>query len=136
MQKTPSLLYPQKWKSSHSFLQTFSLQCVGFGFPGGAVVKNPPANAGGTRDPGSIPGSGRSLGGVNVSPFQHSCLKKNPCSPEGYSPWGGKELDTTEQAHSCTCAHTHTHTHTHTHIEFTFLTQYLHHVPQLASFTF
>ena len=31
----------------------------------------------------------------------------------GYSPWGHKELDTTEQlsAHS----HTHTHTHTHTH---------------------
>ena len=27
------------------------------GFPGGAVVKNPPANAG---DTGSIPGSGRS----------------------------------------------------------------------------
>ena len=27
------------------------------GFPGGSVVKNPPANAG---DPGSIPGSGRS----------------------------------------------------------------------------
>ena len=30
------------------------------GFPGGSVVKNPPANAG---DAGSIPGSGRSLGG-------------------------------------------------------------------------
>ena len=26
------------------------------------VVKNPPANAGGARDAGSIPGSGRSLG--------------------------------------------------------------------------
>ena len=26
------------------------------GIPGGAVVKNPPANAGDTRDPGSIPG--------------------------------------------------------------------------------
>ena len=29
-------------------------------FPGGAVVKNPPANAGGARDASSIPGSGRS----------------------------------------------------------------------------
>ena len=29
------------------------------GFPGGTVVKNPPANAGDTRDTGSIPGSGR-----------------------------------------------------------------------------
>ena len=28
----------------------------------------------------------------------------------GYSPWGRKELDTTEQL-----KHTHTHTHTHTH---------------------
>ena len=37
----------------------------------------------------------------------------------GYSPWGRKELDITEQlskrAH--TCAHTHTHTHTHPNIE-------------------
>jgi len=31
-------------------------------FPGGSVVKNPPANAGGTRNTGSTPGSGRSPG--------------------------------------------------------------------------
>ena len=31
------------------------------GFPGSAVVKNPPANAGDVRDLGSIPGLGRSL---------------------------------------------------------------------------
>ena len=30
----------------------------------------------------------------------------------GYSPWGCKELDTTESVHPCTW-HTHTHTHTH-----------------------
>ena len=30
------------------------------GFPGGAVVKNLPANAGDTRDMGLIPGLGRS----------------------------------------------------------------------------
>ena len=35
------------------------------GFPGGSVVKNPPANAGDTGDAGSIPGSGRSPGGGN-----------------------------------------------------------------------
>ena len=29
-------------------------------FPGGSVVKDPPANAGDARDPGPIPGSGRS----------------------------------------------------------------------------
>ena len=35
------------------------------------MVKNPPANAG---DVGSIPGSGRSLGGGNGNPLQCSCL--------------------------------------------------------------
>ena len=36
-------------------------------FPGGAVVKNPPANAGDTRDVGSFPGSERSPGVGNVN---------------------------------------------------------------------
>ena len=44
------------------------------GFPGGAVVKNLPANAGNTRDGGSIPGPGRSPGGGNGKPLQYSCL--------------------------------------------------------------
>ena len=35
------------------------------------MEKNLPANA---RDTGSIPGSGQSLGGGNVSPLQYSCL--------------------------------------------------------------
>ena len=34
---------------------------VPLGFPGGAVIKNPRANAGDTRDAGSIPGSEDSL---------------------------------------------------------------------------
>ena len=38
-------------------LTTFPL-----GFPGGVLVKNPPANAGDAGDLGSTPGSGRSLG--------------------------------------------------------------------------
>ena len=41
------------------------------------VVKNPPANAGDLRDPGSIPGSGRSSGRGNDNPLQCSCLE-NP----------------------------------------------------------
>ena len=41
------------------------------------VVKNLPANAGDARDLGSIPGSGRSLGGGQSNPFQYSCLE-NP----------------------------------------------------------
>ena len=36
------------------------------GFPGGSVVKNPPANAG---DVGSIPGLGRSPGVENSNPL-------------------------------------------------------------------
>ena len=43
-------------------------------FPGGTVVKNPPANAG---DAVSLPNLGRSPGGGNGNPLQHSCLK-NP----------------------------------------------------------
>ena len=38
------------------------------------VVKNPPANAGDTRDAGSIPGPGRSPGAGHGNPLQHSCL--------------------------------------------------------------
>ena len=44
--------------------------------PGGsALVKNLPAHAGGTRDLGSIPGSGRSPGGGHGNPLQYSCLE-------------------------------------------------------------
>ena len=43
------------------------------GFPGGSVVKNPPASAG---ELGSLPGSGRSPGGGNSHPLQCSCLEK------------------------------------------------------------
>ena len=41
------------------------------------VVENSPASAGDIRDPGSIPGSGRSPGGGHGNPLQYSCLK-NP----------------------------------------------------------
>ena len=41
------------------------------------MVKNPPANAGDTRDSGSIPGSGRSPGGGHDNPPHYSCLE-NP----------------------------------------------------------
>ena len=38
-------------------------------------VKNPPANAGDTRDVGLIPGSGGSPGVGNGNPFKYSCLE-------------------------------------------------------------
>ena len=43
-------------------------------FPGGAVMKNLPANAGDTGDASLIPGLGRSLGVGNSNPFQYFCL--------------------------------------------------------------
>ena len=41
------------------------------------VVKNPPANAGDSRDVSLVPGSRRSLGGGHGNPLQYSCLE-NP----------------------------------------------------------
>ena len=41
------------------------------------VVKDPPANAGDRRDTGSFLGWGRSPGGGQGNPLQHSCLE-NP----------------------------------------------------------
>ena len=38
------------------------------------MVRNPPANAGGVRDAGSIPGSGRSPGEGNGNLLQYSYL--------------------------------------------------------------
>ena len=43
--------------SNKSACRKCSINTVEWGFPGGAVVKNPPANA---RDTGSCPGLGRS----------------------------------------------------------------------------
>ena len=50
---------------------TFQCTIIALGFPGGSVVKNPPAHAG---DEGLIPGLGRSPGGRNDTPLQYSCL--------------------------------------------------------------
>ena len=47
------------------------------GFPGGSVVKNPPANSDATGDTGSVPRWGRCPGGGNSNPLQYSCLE-NP----------------------------------------------------------
>ena len=45
------------------------------------MAKNLPASAGDVRDAGLIPGSGRSPGEGNGSPFQYSCLE-NPLDRE------------------------------------------------------
>ena len=66
------------------------------GFPGGAEVKDLPANAGDVRDSGSILGSGKFPGEGNDKPLQYSCLE-NPMdrgawrtTVHGVSPWGRK----------------------------------------------
>ena len=41
------------------------------------MVKNPPNNAGDTRDLGLIPGLGRSPGEGNGNSLQYSCLKNS-----------------------------------------------------------
>ena len=69
-------------------------------FPGGTVLKNPPANAGGAGDVGSIPGLGRSLGEGNGNPLRYLCLE-NPHGQRslvGYSSQGHKEWDTTQHS--------------------------------------
>ena len=66
------------------------------GFPGGEVVKNSPANAGDTRDMGSIPGSGRFPWRREWQLTPVFLLGKfhRQRSLEGYSPWS-------EVAQSC-----------------------------------
>ena len=53
------------------------------GIPGGLVIKNPPTNAGDTRDAVLIPGWRRSPGGGNGNPLQYSCLE-NPMDREAW----------------------------------------------------
>ena len=47
------------------------------GFPGGAVVKNPPANAGDIRNVGFTPGLRRSAGGEHGNPLQYSWFENS-----------------------------------------------------------
>ena len=47
------------------------------------MLKNPPANVGSIRDPGSIPESGRSPGGWHDNPLQYFCLE-NPMDIEAW----------------------------------------------------
>jgi len=77
-------------------------------FPGDLVVKNLPTNAGGTREVGSLPGSGRSPGEGNGNLFQCSGLE-NPTDRGAW--WATVHVVTKSQTRLST--HTHTHTHTH-----------------------
>ena len=66
------------------------------GFPGGSDGKEFACKI---KDLSSIPGLGRFPGGGHGNPLQYSCLE-NPHGQRslvGYSPWGCKESDMTEQ---------------------------------------
>ena len=58
-------------------------------------MKDLPANAGDPRDLGSILGLGRSPGGGHTSVFLPG-ESHGQRSPEGYSPWGLKQVDMTK----------------------------------------
>ena len=73
------------------------------------MVKNPPAGAGGSRDVGSVPGSGRCPGVGNGYPLQYSCLENSM----DRGAWWVIVHGITK---SCTCLSVNTHTHTHTHV--------------------
>ena len=84
---------------------TLQIKLLFVGFSGGSDSKESACNEG---DLGLIPGSERSPGGGRGNPFQYSCLV-NPHeqrSLTGYSSWGHKELDMTEQlsTHIYICA--------------------------------
>ena len=65
------------------------------------MVKNLPLNAEDIRDVGSIPGLGRSPGGGHGYPLPVFLPREShgQRSLIGYSPWGHKESDMTEQLH-------------------------------------
>ena len=78
------------------------------GLPVGSDGKEYGCNVG---DLGLIPGLGRSPGGEHGNPLQYACLE-NPLgqrSLAGYSPWGCKQSDATEQL--STTQHPHFHVH-------------------------
>ena len=70
------------------------------GFPGGSVVKNPPAKAGDARNTVSIPG----MIGIGMIPWRKwqptpvffPVISHVQRSLAGYSPWNHEESDTTE----------------------------------------
>ena len=69
------------------------------------VVKNPHVSAGGIRDTGSIPRSGRSPGEEHGNPLQYSCLE-NPMDRGawwGYSLWGHEGVRNDRSDLACKC---------------------------------
>ena len=66
-------VYPRHRKKVQMLGSQKSVTSVHLGFPGGSVVKNPPANAGDPGDAVLIPRWGRSPGTGNGNLLQYSC---------------------------------------------------------------
>ena len=81
------------------------------------VVKNPPANAGNTRDMVLIPRLGRSPGEGNGNPLQYSCLK-NSMDRGAWQATVHRLTQSRTRLSACTRVHAHARTHTHTHTLF------------------
>ena len=87
-------MYEQFLSSKH-WEYKFELDKSVLGFTSGSDDKESACNVG---DLSLIPGLGRSPGGGHGNPLQCSCLENHHGQKNlaGYSPWGLKELDTTE----------------------------------------
>ena len=72
-------LFATPWTAAYQVPPSTGFSRI-LGFPGGSVVKNPPANAG---DTGSITDLGRSPEEGNGNPLQDSCLE-NPMDRGAY----------------------------------------------------
>jgi len=82
-------------------------------FTDGAVVKNPPANAGDARDVNLIPELGRFPAVGDGKRLQHSCLENSMHRRVWWAIVHGIKKRQTQMS-----MHTHTHTHTETHTPF------------------
>ena len=94
-------------EAKHGRACYLSWEGVSNDFPGGPVVKNPPANAG---DMSSILGLGRSPGGGHGTPLQHSHWEN---STDRGAWWTAVHRGSKSQTRLNTHARAHTHTHTH-----------------------
>ena len=82
--------------SSYSVVPLWASQVV-------LVVKNLPASAGDTGDPGLTPGSGRSPEGENGNPLQYPCLE----NPTDRGAWGLWSMGSQSRTRLSDLAHTH-----------------------------
>ena len=77
--ETCLFMHIEAYMPTHVILQVNVVKCLCLqGFPGdtsGLKNKKPPASAGGIRNLGLIPGSGRSPGRRHGNPLQYSCLE-------------------------------------------------------------